>query len=190
MGLEFMNELFTEITRMLRIEHANSTPYHPQTIGSLERNHRNLNEFLRMFVNEHLDDWSDYVKFYEFSYNTSPCVAHGYTPYELVFGKRMRMPYDVFQKGVEPVYDLDNYANELKHRLQLAHKRANELLHKTKHKRKQELDLNVKVKELRIGDRVYLNAQNNNKLQSLRSGPYEVINVDTPNVTIKMGEIE
>lgn len=188
MGTEFMNSLFSEIMKLLEIEHAHSTPYHPQTIGSLERNHRNLNEFLRIYVNDSMDDWVDYVKFYEFCYNTTPCVATGYTPFELVFGKRVKLPFEIFENGVEPIYNVDNYCNELKYKLQLSHERANNLLNKTKLKRKQEFDSNIKINDLKIGDMVYMKAQNTNKLEVLRSGPYEVVRVEPPNITLKIDD--
>lgn len=91
MGTEFMNSLFSELTRILKIQHSHSTPYHPETIGSLERNHRVLNEYLRSYVNDELNNWDDYVKFYEFCYNTTPYSTTGYAPYELVYGKKVKL---------------------------------------------------------------------------------------------------
>lgn len=192
MGTEFMNSLFEEVMKILQIHHAHSTPYHPQTIGALERNHRNLNEFLRNYTDEALDDWIDYVKYYEFCYNTTPCVATGYTPFELVYGKKVKFPMDLTMNGVDPVYDVDNYANELKYKLQLSHERANKYLEKIKLKRKNINDCKItNYSEIKIGDLVLMTrSHNTNKLQPLRSGPYAVERIETPNIVIRINDKE
>lgn len=55
-GSEYKNEVLDQICKLLHIKQTFSTAYHPQTIGSLERNHGCLNEYLRNFVNEHHSD--------------------------------------------------------------------------------------------------------------------------------------
>ena len=86
LGTEYKNELFKDICTLLSINHNFSTACHLQTIGSLERNHRCLNEYLRQFINEQLDDWDSWLQFYTFCYNTITNTEHTFTPYELVFG--------------------------------------------------------------------------------------------------------
>ena len=61
-GREY-NGVFDEVCKLLSINHVCATAYHPQTIGALERNHRCLNEYLRIFCNETNTD-------------------HNYTPFE------------------------------------------------------------------------------------------------------------
>lgn len=41
-GTEFLNELMTQICKTLEIKHITSTPFHHETLGSIERNHRVL----------------------------------------------------------------------------------------------------------------------------------------------------
>lgn len=69
LGTEYKNELFNNICQLLSINHNFSTAYHPQTVGALERNHRCLNEYLRQFINEQLDDWDSWLQFYTFYYS-------------------------------------------------------------------------------------------------------------------------
>lgn len=186
MGTEFMNSLFSELTRILKIQHSHSTPYHPETIGSLERNHRVLNEYLRSYVNDELNNWDDYVKFYEFCYNTTPYSTTGYAPYELVYGKKVKLPIDLRKDEIEPVYNVENYLAELKFKLQTAHARAKKLLEKDKENRKNNSDLKMKgYIKLEVGNEVLLESFNRNKLQPLRKGPYVIVQLDLPNVIIK-----
>lgn len=56
-GTEFNNELLKEICNLLNINQKFSTPYHHQSIGSIERNHRVLNEYMLNFVYVH--EWEN-----------------------------------------------------------------------------------------------------------------------------------
>lgn len=92
-GTEYKG-VFDEVCNLLQINHICSAAYHPQTIGALERNHKCLNEYLRIFSNDNQNDWDEWMNYYSFSYNTTPNIEHGYTPFEIVFGKRPN-PLDI-----------------------------------------------------------------------------------------------
>jgi hypothetical protein len=49
-GSEYCNEIVKSLCNLLKVEHRQSAPYHSQTIEMLERNHRELNVFLRNYV--------------------------------------------------------------------------------------------------------------------------------------------
>lgn len=109
---QYNNEVLSQICKQLKIKQTFATAYHPQTIGALERNHRCLNEYLRCFVNEHQSDWDDWLKYYQFNYNTTPHTIHGYTPYELVFGVKANLPHSNNQRNLDPVYNLEAYTEK------------------------------------------------------------------------------
>jgi hypothetical protein len=48
---EFLSQVFTELCRLSKIKKS-SSPYHPQSNGSLERSHRTLGDYLRSFVSK------------------------------------------------------------------------------------------------------------------------------------------
>ena len=56
-GPQFVAAFMKELFRLLRIEAASSTAYHPQTDGQTERINQELEQYLRVFVREHQDDW-------------------------------------------------------------------------------------------------------------------------------------
>ena len=114
MGTEYKNDVFNNITDILKIEHKFATAYHPQTIGALERNHKCLNEYLRIYTNEHKDNWDEWTSYYTFSYNTSPNLEHGYTPFELVFGRREKIQHEISNNS-NPIYNYEDYSQELKY---------------------------------------------------------------------------
>lgn len=41
-GTDFLNKIFTEVCKLLQINKINTSPFHPQTNGSLERSHKTL----------------------------------------------------------------------------------------------------------------------------------------------------
>ena len=51
-GSNFMNEVFTNVCKLLKIKKIKCTAYHPQSNGALERTHRVIVEYLRCFILE------------------------------------------------------------------------------------------------------------------------------------------
>lgn len=180
MGTEYKNELFDSIRKILQFEHKFSTPYHPQTIGALERNHKCLNEYLRIFTNEHNNDWDEWVNYYAFAFNTTPNLEHGYTPFELVFGKTEKIQNQFLTDTVQPIYNYDDYSKELQYRLHTAHKRTRKYMETSKQKT---LDTQNKTNpvNLKLGDQVAIINENRRKLEPVYKGPFTVTN---PNVII------
>lgn len=189
-GTEFNNEVFEQICKLLEIKQTFATAYHPQTIGALERNHRCLNEYLRSFTNTHHSDWDDWTKFYAFSYNTTPNTEHGYTPYELVFGRKAILPHDLQDNisFVQPLYNPEQYLQELRFRLQNTNTNARRNLLQQKQKRQEVCNRKTNPTELKIGDLVYLSNENRKKLDPFYIGPYIVTEIDEPNCKIKHRE--
>ena len=183
-GLEYKNEILKKVCDLLEIKQTFSTAYHPQTIGALERNHRCLNEYLRSFTNAHQTDWDDWIKFYAFSFNTTPHTEHSFSPFELVFGRKATLPNDLKLKPAEPVYNLEAYYNELKFRLARSNSIAHDLLIKNKINNQQYCNKTINPIDISIGDQVKLIIENNRKLDPCYIGPYKVIEIDEPNCTL------
>lgn len=89
---------------LLNIRHDVSTAYHHQSVGTIERNHRTLNEYIRMYVTN-LSEWDDHVQYYAYCSNTAKHAAFNniYSPYELLFGKSPRELTDILTGEVEPI---------------------------------------------------------------------------------------
>ena len=82
----FVSDVFRATCKLLKIKKIQSTAFHPESQGSIERIHRVLAEYLRHYVREDQTDWDEWVPFATYTYNTSEHTATGYTPFELVFG--------------------------------------------------------------------------------------------------------
>lgn len=186
-GTEYHNEVLDRICKYLEIKQTFSTPYHPQSIGALERNHRCLNEYLRSFTNVHQTDWDEWIKFYAFTFNTTPHTEHNFTPYELVFGRKAILPHDLESNRpkLEAIYNLDEYYNELKFRLQNTNQVAYQNLVNKKEDRQTTLNNNTNPIDVKIGDLVYITNENRRKLDPFYIGPFKIINIQNPNCVIE-----
>ena len=58
-GLQFIAEFTRELYHILGIKIAATTAYHPQGDGQTERVNQELEQYLRIFVNQRQDDWMD-----------------------------------------------------------------------------------------------------------------------------------
>ena len=155
-------------------------------MGSIENTHKSLGNFLRIQTETKPVAWSQWLPFWVFSYNTSVHTATGYSPYELVFGKVCHLPSNLV-RSVEPIYNFEDYVKELKYRIQEAHKDAREYLLKYKNKMKSKYDRNIYPLNFKVGDKVLVrNYARINKLEPYYLGPYEIVNIDRPNLIIKI----
>ena len=87
-GQNFESNLMHEICQIMGIKKSRTTAYHPQGDGQVERQNRTLQEILSSFVGEHPENWDLYVDQAVYAYNTSRHETTGYSPYELVFGRK------------------------------------------------------------------------------------------------------
>lgn len=186
MGTEYRNEVFEHMCNILQIKQNFSTAYHPETIGSLERNHRCFNEFLRHFINEQHDDWDSWLwlSYYSFFYNTAPFPDHKYSLFELVYGRQFQFSNNLTDK-IEPIYNTDSHITEMKYKIQTACAKAKALLDKSKIKRTENQSRTSNPLETKIGDTVWLKIENRRKLDPVYSGPHKIINIEQPNLTIE-----
>ena len=185
-GTEYKG-VFDEICKLLSINHVCATAYHPQTIGALERNHRCLNEYLRIFCNESRSDWDEWMPHYCFSYNTTPSADHNYTPFELLFGRRCTDFKFLANEKITPLYNYDSYNNELRYRLQVTHSKVLQEIIKSKANRTTRMNRNIINSPINIGDLVFLKSENNHKLDQVHSGPFKIISFTDSNATIQKG---
>lgn len=191
-GKEFLSEVFQEVCKLLDIKQLNSTAYHHQSIGALEVTHKHLNAFLRIQTENHPEYWSKWIPFWCFAYNTGVHAETGFTPYELVFGKKCSLPSNL-TKELDPLYNFESYPRELKYRLQLSQKEAKRNLLKSKFNRKVVYDKNVNPVSYKENDLILVkNDALCSKFNDIYSGPYVVIKDIPPNVEIinKHGKID
>lgn len=186
LGSEFIASVFRECCNILNIKQLTSTAYHHQSVGALEISHKSLGAFLRMQISKFPDEWSTWLPYWSFAYNTTVHTETRYTPYELVFGKHCILPSNVGET-VDPFYNFDDYPYELKYRLQRACIDASQNLIASKSKRKILYDAkNTQATSFKAGDKVLLQNDAGTKMQPLYKGPFEIVKDEHPNVILKI----
>lgn len=105
----------------------------------------------------------------------------------MIFGYKLTLPTNL-RKTPDPVYTYDNYLQELRYKLQLAHSRAREHMLDAKDSNKLYYDLKADHVQYKVGDKVLLkNEQRKTKLHNPFIGPYEVTEiVSDVNIRIKI----
>jgi hypothetical protein len=91
---QFVAEFTRELYRLLGIKLAATTAYHPQGDGQTERVNQELEQYLRLFINQRQDDWADLLSLAEFQYNNHVHSATQHQPFLLDSGRLPRMGFE------------------------------------------------------------------------------------------------
>ena len=92
-GNEFVNQLLTNVSKIMGINRISTTPYNPRADGFVENHNKTLKDQLFHLVdNLKQDDWDVYLPTVQLQYNTTVSLATGYTPMLLMTGREARMP--------------------------------------------------------------------------------------------------
>jgi hypothetical protein len=180
-----MSEIFKGICKLFRIEKLNTVAYHPESNGDLERSHKTLVTYLRSYVNSKPSIWNRWLVLACFMFNVTPHPITGYSPYELLFGRRCNLLGELEQE-VQPLYNYDDIVRVIKHRLQESHRVARRNLMKFKEKQQLRGQSKESGKEIETDDLILLKKeQRKHKLDPLWRGPFEVKAVEYPNLIIQ-----
>ena len=90
---QFVAEFTQELYRLLGITLSTTTAYHPQVDGQMECINQELEQYLRVFVNECQDNWDELLPMAEFQYNNHIHSGTQQTPFYLDSGQHPRMGF-------------------------------------------------------------------------------------------------
>ena len=189
-GANVLSVLFANVCKLLQIKKIQTTAFHPESNGSLERGHKVHVEYLRLYIAEEQRDWDEWIAYAMYVYNATTHRATGYSPFELLFGHRARIP-TALQAQPTSRYNYD-CVSELRGHLQTAHAIARENLLQSKARSKLDYEKKSVRLALHVGDKVLLfnESVRRGRLRKLSAqwvGPYVVIAVEGVNATIKRG---
>lgn len=149
---------------------------HRGSNGYLERSHKTLKTYLRSFVDKD-NSWDNLLCYAMFTYNTSVHTSIGFTPYDLIFGKKSNI-FTEFLKEPEPEYNNENYATDRKRIMQKSQKVARNNLIDKKNVNKNNYGKTMNPITIHVGQKVLIKVQNKrNTLSRNRTGSFEVTHV-------------
>jgi len=153
-GPQFIARFTRELYRLLGIKLASSTAWHPQTDGQTERVNQELDQDLRLFVNEQQDDWYNLLPMVKFQHNNH---VHSTTQQPLFLLDTGRIPH----MGFEPRQnhsDLET-VNEFMERMRIAIEEVKSIICKAQEDMKRYYDqCRTPALVFNPGDKVFLDA--------------------------------
>ena len=93
----FISNYFRDQCRKFGIN-VNFIPKWTPRTNMVERYHRTLNTALAIFANENHRTWDTDLKYILFALRNTVSEVTKYTPSELTYGRKMRMPYNLFKE--------------------------------------------------------------------------------------------
>ena len=172
----FTSAYTRDLLTLLGSEQNPSTAYHPQTDGQSERMNQTVEQYLRIFIDYHQDDWKEWLALAEFSYNNSMHAATKTTPFFINHGFHPWTGEDS-RKEVK-----NESAAQFATRMKQVHEDAAAALRMANEQAKRQYDKHTRpAVEYEPGSQVYVEATNikskrpSKKLDDKRFGPFEVL---------------
>ena len=178
-GSQFLGSLVRHLCKDLRIDQLKTAPYHPECNGVVERMHGTLVPMLTKASQLGLD-WVEQLPFALFALRSAPNRDTAFSPYQLVYGHRVRTPLDILHQGWAEVefgeLETEEWSDWLVERLAVWHELVRERGKEASGMRKSHYDKTTVNRTLEVGDKVLCRIPGLiGKLKESWHGPYEVV---------------
>ena len=192
-GTNLLSHLMTDVCRLLGIKKLNTTAYHPQCDGMVERFNRTLKTMLRKHADVFGKQWDKFLPGVLWAYRNTPHDSTGEKPSFLLFGIDCRSPTEAACLKPADIYpvNIDDYREELQVSVTSAQKLAAATIQKAQKKQKSVHDKQINCKEssFKIGQWVLVhfpqdNTGPNRKLSRPWHGPYRITANEQPDICV------
>ena len=189
-GTNLLSTLMMDLCQILGITKLNTTAYHPQCDGAVERFNRTLKTMLWRHAAKFGSQWDRFLPGILYAYRNTPHTSTGEKPSFLLFGVDCRTPTEAAYlptTDVSPT-DVGNYKEELMLSLSSARELAASCIRKAQDKYKRSYDRRVREVTMRVGDWVLVCFPQDEsgrwrKLSRPWHGPYRIVDKSDPDVT-------
>ena len=178
-GTEFNNTIVKRMLDSVGIEHRITSAYHPRTNGQAERVNQVFVESLKKYTTNDNTKWHKWIPFVSLAYRSRVHSSTGYTPFELMFGRKMMR----FEEWRDDRYgdgevSIHERVKEIRDLVEGDYIKAKDNIESAQaHQRKaQNRRANLKEEKLAIGTTVYVAVKGiKEKLGSDYKGPFTII---------------
>ena len=139
------------------IKKANTTAYHPQTDGLVERFNRTLTDMLAKTVERDGKNWDVRLPYVLFAYRTSPQESTKESPFYLLYGRDPQLPTGIDMSSTpasRALINIENYKEEITRNMQEAWTLAKKKIKTSQKKQKFYYDRRTRIPTFRLGGRV------------------------------------
>ena len=177
-GSNFTSKVFRDNMKRLGINHSTSTPYHPESQGSVERFHQTLKSMLKKYCLDNISVWDELVPYLLFAVRSSVNESVGLSPFNIIFGHKVRGPLEMLRESWEEEdtsEDFLEYISRTRTHLTQALEFAKQHLSKTQQSMKIAYDKKTVSRSFDIGDEVMVLLPIQGQLKAKYVGPYKII---------------
>ena len=175
-----------EVETLLGFHKVNTSAYHPQTDGLVERFNRTLTSMLAKKMEKEGRDWDQHLPYVLFAYRASQQQWTRESPFFLLYGRDPRLPVEAVMSPVQTKksVDLKEYGSGLASKMSAAWELARKSIGKAQKRQKDFHDQKRRSPSFSVGERVFLyepaeKTGESRKLARPFHGPYRVLELDT-----------
>jgi hypothetical protein len=186
-GAAFMSNLVAELLIWLDIKKVNTTAYHPQTNGMVERFNQTLISILRTITDVREGTWAEYLPAATFAYNSSIQHTLQESPYSILFGREPKFPGpDILTADPNTFDSTTDYIGQLQEQLSFSWKVVKERITEAQAKYLAKNKTFRSISVFKPGDLVWFRKQLkprtgiSAKFQTGWTGPYIIVAVKSP----------
>ena len=192
-GTNLLSHLMLDLCKLMGIKKLNTTAYHPQCDGMVERFNRTLKTILRKHAAMFGDQWDTYLYGVLYAYRNTPHESTGEKPSFLLYGVDCRTPTEaaLLLPSDATIRDLDlaDYREQVVLTLQSARDLAVRAIKKAQDRYKRHYDTGARCTSFKIGDWVFVRfpQEETGRLRKLSRpwhGPYRITTLSGPDVCV------
>ena len=121
-GSQFMSTIAAEVNNLMGIKKLNTTAFHPQTNGKVEKFNNTLLDMISMYVGMKQKDWDQFLPYAIFAYNTSRHQLNQFSPYYLMHGREPNYPTDAMVRTDSDTFlSVGKWTRKIIRRIRRAH---------------------------------------------------------------------
>ena len=192
-GANFLSDILQEVYKLLGIKKVNTSAYHPQSDGLVERFNRTLTDMLAKTVDQSGRDWDKRIPYVLYAYRTSVQESTKESPFFLLYGRDGRLPTEAALTQPRTCYqvDIDDFKTDLVCNLSEAWELARHNISQSQKKQKQHYDKGTRPKDYHVGDRVFVHMPGDVQGKAWKfarpfHGPYRILELTPTNASVRL----